>query len=86
MLQLVRDDLALQARVEQPVEENDSREDPVREVMPDARFLEAMTHRDRREQSWEELAADCQEIPTENWPIEGPRSALWVVRYLSFFG
>ena len=40
-----------------------------------------MTHHGRREWSWE-VAAGCQ----ENWRIERPRSALWVVRYLSGTG
>ena len=54
VLQLVRDDPTLQARVERPVEKMTLRVDPVREVMPDARCLEVMTHHGARERSWEE--------------------------------
>ena len=43
-----------------------------------------MTHHGRRERSCEEVAAGCHEIPMENWPIEGPRSALWRPRELSY--
>ena len=86
MLHVVRDDPTLQARAEQPVEETTPRVDPAHEVMPDARCLEVMTHHGRRERSQEEVAAGCQEVPMENWPIEEPRSALWVVRYLSDTG
>ena len=63
-----------------------TRVDPVREVMLDARCMEVMTPHGRQERFWEEVAAGCQAIPMENWPIEGPRSALWVVRHISDAG
>ena len=69
VLQLARDDPP-QARAEQPVEEMTPQVGPVREVMPDARCLEVMTHHGRRERFWEEVAASSQEIPMENWLIE----------------
>ena len=73
--QLVRDDPTLQARIEEMTPQVDL----VSAVMPDALCLEVMTHYRRRERSWEEVVASCQEIPMVKLPIKGPRSALWVV-------
>ena len=63
----MRDDPPLQARLEQPVEEMTPWVDPVREVMPDARCLEVMTHHGRRERSW---------FRSGGWPSGNPNGEL----------
>ena len=56
--------------------------DLFREAIPNARCLEVVTHHGRRELV---LGRSGGRLP-EHWPVEGPRSALWVLRYLGDAG
>ena len=53
---------------------------------PDARILDIADRHGRRGRDWCDVASMCQEIPMKDWPIDGPRSALWCVQYLDDAG
>ena len=52
-------------------------------VAPDARCLDVKSKFGRRHRDWLDVAEDSTEIKMEDWPIEGPRSALWVTQFLA---
>lgn len=52
----------------------------------DARCLDVKKRFGRRHRDWIEVAEDSTEVGMEDWPIEGPRSSLWVARYLADSG
>ena len=56
------------------------------EPAPDARLLDVKMKFGRRHRDWQEVAEDISEIAMADWPIEGPRSALWVARFLADSG
>ena len=53
---------------------------------PDARILDVAERHGRRARDWIDVASHCQEIVMKDWPIEGPRSALWCVQFLDDSG
>ena len=53
---------------------------------PDARILDVSTRHGKRARDWTEVAAACQQIEMKDWPVDGPRSSLWVVQYLDDAG
>ena len=56
------------------------------EPEPDARCLAvAKRFGTTRGRDWRSVAASCTEVEMEDWPIEGPRSSLWVVNFLPKF-
>ena len=55
-------------------------------VLGDARCLDIKTCYGKRSREWLEVSDDCAEIPMSNWPIDWPRSTLWVARYMADAG
>ena len=51
--------------------------------LPDARCLTIERRGKQRHRSWDSVANDCTELEMDHWPIDGPRSALWVVLFLA---
>jgi len=55
-------------------------------TLVDARCLAVRSAGGERWRDWASVARECQEIEMDNWPVEGPRSAAWVVGYLARMG
>ena len=49
----------------------------------DARLLPIREMGGRRHREWSSVGDVCTEIEMKQWPIEGPRSAIWVVQFLA---
>jgi hypothetical protein len=56
---------------------------PRGEISTDARVLEIVKKCGIRDRDWDDLAAHCLPLDMEEWPVEGPRSAAWVIRFLA---
>ena len=51
----------------------------------DARCLPVVSRGGRRRRTWIEVAECSSEVEMPGWPVDGPRSALWVAHFLARF-